>query len=397
MTQSSDKLLNRKKYIGGLLEMGCQELELPESRRKTAEIAYNSVGSWLSGCPTMGSLEPVVFAQGSIALGTTVKPLRQEEFDVDLICNLTLGNEQLSQSGVKRAVGDRLGAHSTYRDMLEEFKRCWRLNYAPESQLHLDITPAVKNSRCCNGGLCVTDKEARVWRPSNPKGYADRFNERAALRPRFREAAVLNRREQLSAKAEIEPFPEHTPLKGLLRRTVQLVKRHRCVHFEDQPEKAPISIVLTTLVAKAYEAAVVSGRVYDTELDLVCDVIAHMPDFIERRWNNDRIELWVPNETTDGENFAEKWNKDSALVDAFYEWHGKAVNHFTSLASAADAEGTFLILNSIAGKKTSGAVRNRAVQAVNHARVQGVLRTGTSGGLGVVTGVPVVANTFFGE
>ena len=195
----------------------------------------------------------------------------------------------------------------------------------------------------------------------------------------------------------MEPFPEHTPFKGLLRRTVQVAKRHRSLHFENQPERAPISIVLTTLAARAYEAAVISGAVYDTELDLVCDVISHMPDFIERRWNNGRIELWVPNETTDGENFAEKWNKDATLVEAFYEWHGAAVNHFTSLASATDAERTFVILNSIAGKNTSEAIRNRATQAVNRARMQGALRAASSGALGIVTGVPVVTNTFFGE
>ncbi len=56
------------------------------------------------------------------------------------------------------------------------------------------------------------------------------------------------------------------------------------------PEKAPISIILTTLAAKAYEAVSTSGSVYDTELDLVCDVIARMSGFIEKRRAKNRWE-----------------------------------------------------------------------------------------------------------
>ncbi len=396
MTSTSDQVLNRKKYIAGILEMGCQELELPQTKREAAESAYNSVGGWLNDCPTMGPFRPVIFPQGSMALGTTVKPLNREEFDIDLICHLTLGDEQLPQARVKSAVGDRLNAHATYREMLEEFKRCWRLNYAEETQLHLDITPAVKNSGCPNGGLCVTDKEARAWQPSHPKGYIDRFNERAVLQPRFRERPFEQKDESISIKAKLEPFPEHTPFKGLLRRTVQIVKRHRCIYFEHRLKKAPISIILTTLVAKAYEAVALSGSVYETEFDVVCDVISQMPDFIEQRRNNARLEFWIPNETTEGENFAEKWNKDPELPKAFFEWHPIAVQHFTTLAEAVDAEGTFSIFESISGKKTSAAVRARATNAVNHARVQGLLRASPSGALSLSTGVPVVTNTFFG-
>src|SRR6266851_9227186 len=104
MTPTHDQLLNRKKYIGGLLEFACQEIELPESKREAAETAYNSVGEWLNECSTLGRFRPTIFPQGSVPLGTTVKPLQREEFDVDLVCHLTLGDERLSQSGVKRAV-----------------------------------------------------------------------------------------------------------------------------------------------------------------------------------------------------------------------------------------------------------------------------------------------------
>jgi hypothetical protein len=34
----------------------------------------------------------------------------------------------------------------------------------------------------------------------------------------------------------------------------------------------------------------------------------------------------IPNETTHGENFAEKWNAKPALAAAFYAWHRKCVS-----------------------------------------------------------------------
>lgn len=389
----NDRAIQRKKYIAGLLELACQELELPQTKRKAGERAYDSVSEWLNECPALGQFRPLIFPQGSMALGTTVKPLNREEFDVDLVCLLTLGTESLQQAGVKRAVGDRLAAHRTYAEMLEEYKRCWRLDYAKEAQLHLDITPAVKNSLCANGGLCVTDKEARAWQPTHPKGYIEWFDFRAALQPEFRTPLVANRAE---IEAKVEPLPEQLPLKGLLRRTVQLLKRHRSIYFAKLPERAPISIILTTLAAKAYAEAASSGNVYDTEFDLVCDVIDRMPTCIERRWNNSRLELWVPNETTNGENFAEKWNRDPALAQAFNEWHGAAIQHFRALAEAADAETAFLMLDSLTGKSVAAAVRSRATEAVSRARVQQLLRAGSSGALSVSVGVPVRSNTFFG-
>jgi hypothetical protein len=374
--------------------MVCQELELPDSKREAAETAYNTVGGWLNECPVLQPFRVEIFPQGSVALGTTVKPLDREEFDVDLLCFLSLATEALPQAYVKRAVGHRLSSHSTYSKMLEEFKRCWRLNYSAESQLHLDITPAVKNSKCLNGGLCVTDKEAWMWQPTNPKGYVISFQRYAALQPSMAGQGLKNRGE---ITAKMAPFPEHVPLKGFLRRIVQLAKRHRSIYFEHRPEKAPISVILTTLACKAYAAAVHSRTIYETEFDLLCDVINRLPEFIEQRWNNGRIELWVPNETIEGENFAEKWNKDPELPKAFADWHKSAVHDFQALAETGDAETTFSVLKTVAGAKITASVRNRATQTVSTARFQGLLRSAPAGTLSGASGVPVVANTFFGS
>ena len=51
-------------------------------------------------------------------------------------------------------------------------------------------------------------------------------------------------------RADIEPFPAQSNIKGILRRIVQLLKRHRDIAFADVKEDiAPISIIITTLAS----------------------------------------------------------------------------------------------------------------------------------------------------
>ena len=224
---------------------------------------------------------------------------------------------------MKKQIGDRLRAHGTYCRMLSEYKRCWRLDYAKETQLHLDITPAVNHSTSRFRDLAVADKATRQWHESNPVGYGVEFAKVAALMPLF--AAALRELRAKAAAAEVVPLPQQRPLKGCLRRTVQLVKRHRSLYFEHDMERAPISVILTTLAAKSYARVVHSGRVYDNEFDVVADIVRGMSSYVEHRWNR---EWWVPNDTTEEENFAEKWNHDARLPAAFYEWHRAAIANF---------------------------------------------------------------------
>jgi len=71
---------------------------------------------------------------------------------------------------------------------------------------------------------------------------------------------------------------------------------------------APISVIITTLAAWSYEYCV-AAKVYESELDLACEVVRYMPAFIEERSVDGRCQWFIWNDTTAGENFAEKWNK----------------------------------------------------------------------------------------
>jgi len=120
-------------------------------------------------------------------------------------------------------------------------------------------------------------------------------------------------------------------LKGILRRTVQIVKRHRDVYFHAaDPSLAPISVIITTLAARSYEYCV-GHLIYDDEFDVVRDILRHMPNFIETSKNSDRPQWCIWNETTLGESFAEKWNKEPERAEAFFSWHARATSDFDRL------------------------------------------------------------------
>lgn len=350
------------------------------------------MGEWLAGDPRLANA--IIYVQGSVALGTTTKPLQRSDHDVDLICFIVGIGPDTPPALVKKWIGDRLRAHATYAPMLEEKPRCWRLNYSGD--FHLDITPAIANPRCPNGGELVPDKKNGSWKASNPRGYRALFERRAALTPMRKS---ITRMEGHFAKADLEPFPVQDGAKGVLRRTVQLEKRHRDIDFLHRDgDLAPLSIIITTLAAQAYEWCVTNAA-YDNELDLVCDTIRAMPWFIEADVRQG-ARLWlIPNETTQGENFAEKWNVDPARAAAFHAWHAKVLADFERLQTIAGPDEIERELARMIGEEPVRKAMNEMVDTVTTQRKAGRLGVTAGSGVGLATAMstPVRANTFYGR
>jgi len=387
----------RRSRLVGALEAVCQQLELTDTQYMEAKRRYEGVGGWLAEAshPALAGL--AIYVQGSTAIGTTVKPIGRNEHDVDLIAKLNDVARFYPPAFVKKLIGDRLKEHGTYERLLEEMCRCWRLDYANE--FHLDITPAVPNPDCHNGGELVPDKDLRGWKASNPKGYKALFERRASLQPRLPlRKGILAFDEGM--RASVEPYPESGGFKGLLRRTVQIAKRHRDVYFDRRPrECAPISIIVTTLLAKSYEWCVLN-RSYEDELDLMGDVISSMSSFIQIE--HGRWYLW--NETTDNENFAEKWNDHPDRATSFFAWHKKLVEDMATLRSIEGIDRIARSLNDALGEGPAGVALAHIERSVSGPRSSGGLRYGTSGLIGaaaaIATSTPAAAvarNTFYGR
>ncbi len=78
---------------------------------------------------------PTIFPQGSIALGTVVKPVLKDECDVDIVCLLEkLSSDIVSPANVKQMVGKELKGHGTYFKMLDKkVKDVGHLHYSDKA------------------------------------------------------------------------------------------------------------------------------------------------------------------------------------------------------------------------------------------------------------------------
>lgn len=200
------------------------------------------------------------------------------------------------------------------------------------------------------------------------------------------------------ARATVEPFPEPKRKKKLLPLIVQVAKRQRDIYFLTRDASlAPISVILTTLLAWSYAAQ--SRNTYDSELDFIIDVVRHMKDFIEIEYRNGKPYYIVQNETTVGENFAEKWNDDPRLPQAFQEWHGSLVKLLGEFEGAQGIDKVGKSLSTAFGQDAVSATFNRWVANVSNARVEQMLGIAPGIGLSVSpkSGVPVKQNSFFGK
>nr|WP_317279628.1 hypothetical protein [uncultured Fusobacterium sp.] len=98
---------------------------------------------------------------------------------------------------------------------------------------------------------------------------------------------------------------------------IQLLKRHRDIYFQNDNEDAPISIIITTLAAKAYTG---EESVYET----LVNILSKMSTFIEIR----NGVYWIPNPVMPLENFADKWQECIQKKIIFENWIQKAKEDF---------------------------------------------------------------------
>lgn len=281
------------------------------SRTDNEEIvnSYKAVGSYLGELEE--ELNISIFPQGSLSLGTIIKPLatdRNGEYDVDLVCRITNG-QNLTPKEVKNIIGNRLKQSKLYSDKLDsEGKRCWTLNYY---KYHMDILPCIPYSTSeFDTKIVLTEKidsGEYVFGLSNPKGFRNWFtNEMLDIFNESREA--FSKRNNVDIE-EVKLYQVRTPL----QKVIQILKRHRDIAFEGEKYR-PSSIIITTLAAKAYNG----------EQDLftaLSNIIYYMEKYIEiDQYGN--YNVYNPVDST--ENFTDRWRDNPERKDAFFSWLLKA-------------------------------------------------------------------------
>lgn len=291
-----------------------ETLEVPDSAYEQATERYEAVGRWLcaDGSP-LREYNPRIYAQGSFALGTVIRPHNRTDYDIDAVVQLDGDLRTWTPQALKGALGDRLRAHGKYTEMLgPEGRRCWTLTYASgdnEPGFHMDLLASVAHGGSDLLGVAGTPTAIAItnriapsaydWRQSDPKGYAAWFKKRMEQeRKRLLKANM---------RASIEMVPAYA-VRTSLQITVQLLKRHRDVMFEGR-EEAPISVIISTLAARAYKGEA-------SLADTVVSVTKGMRAQIE--WQGDRP--IIRNPVRPEENFADRWDGEPQKRVAFFMW-----------------------------------------------------------------------------
>lgn len=375
-----------KNQIIQLLDAICRAIEPTEAQYKDAAERYDTIGKFLAeeGSP-LCCYEPSVYPQGSMRIKTPIRPFHGKEFDVDLVCEF----KRMPHSDpkvVKQLVWDRFHNSDRYKSMAIEKNRCVQLQYAGD--FHIDIMPCVPGQSDWTkiGRVWVPDKKLNSWKPSNPVGFAQ-FVEIAAAKAPRQVIALANSRAVHAKAGDVQPLEVSKSFtKPALIRIIQILKRHRDEFFKNNHEKAPISVIITTLVTHSYDRAV-TRNTYDSAYDLMLDVVVGMINFIQV--NPQTAEVWIANPSHPAENFAEKWKTDPTLAEWFYTWHKRAIAGIKAFAeqemAGLDKVGTAL-------ENSFGAVAaNEAVRAFSAS-----IRNDTAKGRMAITSGGLVTPAAFG-
>lgn len=389
--RTSASVTPRLRDSGALLEelLGqvCEALQISATQYQRAVDHYEAVGKWLGdeGSP-LTRFNPRIYAQGSMALGTTTRPWTDEDtYDLDFVLEMDAPSEDPMH--LYRLVEGRLRQHSTYSRLLELKRRCLCLNYAEDNGVfHLDVLPARSDTLRGNTSIEVPDRNAPdEWQPSNPSGFIAWFNDRA-------------RRGVLLERADQTPLPDNAPAhaKAVLQRAVQLIKRRRDLVFRTRREDAPRSVVLTTL----------SGRHYRGQLTVGAAVLGILDGIAMEIDQAAPIRIAVCNPTNADERFCESFK-----TDEHYEVFKGFVDQFSAemrgLLAMSGIEQLHSLMGPMFGEKVTTRALTEHANRINMARTNGVLRVEEAAGVVAIRGttptqpraggVTPGKNTFFGD
>lgn len=310
--------------LNEIYEKISEELNVPKSLYDKFTNSYETLGEYLSN--NIENYDIRVFPQGSMRLGTTIKPISEhDDYDLDAVCEVFDFNDDAQK--LKHLVGDTLKQSIRYSKLLkrEEGTRCWTLEYSDETNFHMDILPSTPTT-INTTQLKITHKDKNTlqytYKISDPEKYALWFENKQKLE----KEKIMKR--MLEIYGSVESVPQFKT-RTTLQKTIQLLKRHRDIMFSgENNESKPISIIITTLVAQVY-----TGE--ENIIQLIEKLCNEYINFIEIDDNQNYV---IKNPVNENENFADKWVQHPDRKVAFFNWintvkQNLMVNNFLTINS----------------------------------------------------------------
>lgn len=374
-------LNNKTAQIDDLLARAAEKLQLDKSRQQKIESSYKSIQEVLENDPEFfNSRDFEIYPQGSIRIGTTVKPSAKNEFDLDIVLHMRDNDyEQTNPEKVYNELKRALKDNGKYVDKIELKTRCVRLNYVDD--YHMDILPGCQENLQNDNKIVIPDRELKEWLISNPRGYAKWFLEKA-------ETVRLTLLEKAYSAEEIpaDDFATKKPL----QRAVQIIKRYRDLFFEKSPDFATSSIVLTTIAGEFYKN---QESIFET----IDGIVSQIKDKV----NVNRAQrIKILNPVNQEEDFTDKWDREPQYYSEFIRFSQSLYESWQKLKQDNGIVEESNILKGVIGEKLfSDSVREQTMITEDYRQNGKIFSSSATGTLGSKKQAenPIKKNTFFGK
>lgn len=239
----------------GLLTIVGDILDLSAAKRERANESLRGIEAWLRQGEGIWALGlTTLFAHGSFATRTPVRPLLGSEYDLDLVVLLDFAG-LLTPEQAFQLLWDRLAQNERYRSIMTKKNRVIRLNY--KDDFHLDMMVAVP-SRYSSEIILVPDRELGHFVTVAPKPLSAWMNQ-------IQDRRMLKRAMNDSIVVEPLPDPDSLATRHPWKIAFQLIKCARNVFFEGEARVFP-SVVAGVLFGKDLESDRVSIDLTPTKI-----------------------------------------------------------------------------------------------------------------------------------
>lgn len=104
--------------------------------------------------------------QGSFGQKTIIKPLKDKDFDVDILLSLESINNWQPSDYIEKLYSEFYN-DGNYKKIVEKNPRCATLNY--KGDFHVDIVPFLK----IGGSFSIPNNDENKWEPTDPIAYTE--------------------------------------------------------------------------------------------------------------------------------------------------------------------------------------------------------------------------------
>ena len=298
-----------------------EKLQLSSEQRKDIENNYAALSSYIEkNSELLEDYDEIrVYPQGSYALETVIKPLKSEQFDIDIVVEFPKRNTNLSPQQFYDSLLQVFSGESRYSKIVEAKNRCVRINYL-STNYYFDILPVVPSAS--ENMKRAPDKKLKSWVRTSPIKYREWFESKSRQRAFLEDMAL----EKLPKNDQ--PFP----YKPALKRAVQLIKRARDIYFKDDDTFAPSSIVLTTLFAQSY-----NGERSTFEA---------LKNILSKLKTSYKVLFTLNNPVDPLEEFTEKWKGNISYYTKYQSFINSTL---TNLLILENSQGIHQILRTLSG------------------------------------------------